>query len=281
MTAVGVTGASGFLGQHVLAELATREVSIVATTRTAANLEVWRERAQIVEMDISQPAPAQLDALARCDVLVHLAWDGLPNYQSRRHVEVELPRQYGFLRAVIERGAPALLAAGTCLEYGLQSGPLSEESVAQPITPYGFAKDSLRRQLEFLGRDRAFALTWARLFYTYGVGQPATSLYPQLTSAVARGDSSFDMSGGEQLRDYLPVGEVARLLVCLALKRLDAGIVNVCSGNPVSVRRLVETWIKDSGRDTALNLGRFSYPEYEPLAFWGTRSKLERLIGQA
>jgi len=52
------------------------------------------------------------------------------------------------------------------------------------------------------------------------------------------------MSGGEQLRDYLSVEEAARYLVSLALNKGDNGIVNICSGKPISIRRMVEGWIR-------------------------------------
>lgn len=276
-----MTGASGFIGRHVLAQLSSRQVDIIAATRTLTKLEEWRDRAEVVELDIAQPSSDQLDVLARCDVLIHLAWDGLPYYQSLSHFEVELPRQYGFLKSLLMRGSPAVLVAGTCLEYGLQSGELPEDALVRPVTPYGFAKDALRQQLEFLGRDHPFALTWARLFYTYGDGQRTSALYPQLAAAASRGDNTFDMSSGEQLRDYLPVEEVARLIVDLALRRANAGVVNVCAGKAIAVRQLVEGWIAENGWKLRLNLGRYPQPDYEPLAFWGARAKLDALVGQA
>lgn len=278
---VAVTGASGFIGRHVLAELVKHEVKIVAATRDARNLDAWRDRVEIVEIDLGQASPEQFDRIACTDVLIHLAWAGLPNYGSRHHFEDELPRQYGFLKNLVERGLPALLVAGTCFEYGMQSGALSENTPAQPSNAYGFAKDSLRRQLEFLSRDHPCAMTWARLFYTYGEGQPATSLYPLLKAAVLRGDTTFDMSGGEQLRDYLPVGELARLIVMLAMRRANAGLVNICAGRPISVRCLVEEWILGNAWSIQLNFGKCPYPDYEPMAFWGERRRLDCLLDQS
>ena len=103
----------------------------------------------------------------------------------------------------------------------------------------------------------------------YGDGQPATSLFPMLKAAVDAGNKEFPMSGGEQLRDYLPVREVAYRLVDLALNPGDLGPINVCSGKPVSVRRLVETWIEQNGWNIAPKYGALPYPDYEPMAFWG------------
>ena len=105
-------------------------------------------------------------------------------------------------------------------------------------------------------------------------------MLPQLERAVRNGDDEFDMSGGEQLRDYLPVAEVARSIVALARKKADIGVVNVSSGKPISVRRLVEERIQEKNWNIKLNLGRCPYPDYEPLAFWGNRGKLDDFLAQ-
>ena len=130
--------------------------------------------------------------------------------------------------------------------------------------------------MEFLKTVLPFALTWARLFYLYGNGQPKGSLYPQLRDAALRGDPVFNMSGGEQLRDYLPVSEVARQIVCLAMAQHNFGAINVCSGKPISIRRLVEQWINDNEWKIGLNLSHYPYQDYEPMAFWGDASRVNR-----
>lgn len=266
---VALTGASGFIGRHVLTELLRHGIEVVAVTRDAARLHGLNKTVQIIEMDIARPAPDSFEKMGRPDVLIHLAWDGLPNYKSLHHFETELPAQYHFLKNMVEAGLPALLATGTCFEYGMQSGPLSEDMQTKPNNPYGYAKDALRQQLELLKSAKPFNLTWARLFYMYGEGQPATSLYPKLKDAVLRGDKVFNMSGGEQLRDYLPVEEVARQIVRLAMEQRDIGAVNICSGKPISVRRLVEQWLGENNWEIELNFGYYPYPDYEPMAFWG------------
>lgn len=274
---IAVTGASGFIGRHVLAELKKHSVDIVAITRDAARLPALANTASVVEMDISLPSPDCFERLGKPDVLIHLAWDGLPNYKSLHHFETELPRQHQFLKSMVESGLQSVLVTGTCFEYGMQSGALSSVMATKPANPYGYAKDALRQQLGYLKSTKPFNLTWGRLFYMYGEGQPGTSLYPKLKEAVSRGDKIFNMSGGEQLRDYLSVEKVAHQIVQLALAQRDMGAVNICSGKPISVRKLVEQWILENNWNIELNLGYYPYPDYEPMAFWGDTSRIDNV----
>ena len=278
LPAVGVTGASGFVGRAVLHALVKLGADVVAVTRDRRRLADFEGQVRIVEGDIADRGSELCDALSDQDVLLHLAWDGLPNYRSLHHFETELPKHYVFLKELISRGLKSVLVAGTCFEYGMQDGELSETLNSIPNNPYGYAKDLLRKQLEFLQAQRPFNLTWARLFYMYGNGQSQKSIFSLLSAAVERMDQYFDMSGGEQIRDYLRIDEIASYLVELSCLQINSEIVNVCSGVPRSIRGIVEGWLTENKWRIELRLGRFPYPDYEPFAFWGNAQKLHSLL---
>ncbi len=275
---VAVSGASGFVGRHVVAALERAGIEPILWLRPSAPPSTSRHR--VARIDVADPPAQALELLGRPDALIHLAWGGLPNYQSLHHFERELPAHYALLKRLVEEGLSTLVGAGTCFEYGMQSGPLAETLAAAPANPYALAKDALRRQLQALQRERPFALTWARLFYLHGEGQAESALWPQLRRAVESGAASFPMSGGEQLRDYLPAEQAADHLVALARQGREHGIVNVCSGRPVSVRSLVEGWVAANAWSIGLDLGRYPYPDHEPMAFWGDAAKLARCLQQ-
>ena len=87
------------------------------------------------------------------------------------------------------------------------------------------------------------------------------------------------MSSGEQLRDYLPVKKMAEYISKIALQDKILGKINCCSGKPISIRKLVEDYIEKANAKVKLNLGFYSLPPYEPLAFWGDDSKLKKITG--
>ncbi len=271
---IAVIGANGFIGRHVLAELKRRSIDFVPVDLCPPN-EGSLSSTPWIQLDIHQPPEKAFDVIGRPDACIHLAWGGLPNYKSLHHFEKELPGQYRFLSALVRGGLSSLVVSGTCFEYGMKTGALREDLVCQPSNPYGFAKDTLRRQLQFLRENTPFALSWARLFYVYGEGQSSKSLWPLLKQAAERGDAVFPMSGGEQVRDYLPIETVTEHLVSFALAKADIGIVNICSGKPIRVRELVEEWIAENGWKIALDLGHYPYPDYEPMEFWGDNAKFK------
>ncbi len=271
-----VTGATGFIGNYVVEELLKYEHKIIATSIKHSQQIYfnWIEKVDYIQADLNEDEKNWFAFFNEPDQIIHLAWEGLPNYNELFHIERNLPRNCCFLKNIIQNGLKGVVVIGTCFEYGMQSGALSEDMETKPDNPYALAKDTLRNFLEQLQKKIDFELKWVRLFYMYGKGQSPNSILSQLDKALQNGETSFNMSGGEQLRDYLPVEKVAEHIVKIAMQSKVKGIINCCSGRPISIRRLVENYMAKKQKNIQLNLGYYPYPDYEPMAFWGDNRKL-------
>ncbi len=275
-----VTGATGFIGNYVVEELLKNNFDIIATSilpEKAIHFS-WLKEVNYVQADLNISREDWFSFFGKPDLLIHLAWEGLPNYKESFHLERNLPSNRIFLKSMIEGGLKRVVVIGTCLEYGMQNGALREDLETKPDNSYALAKDNLRKFLEKLQETIVFDLKWIRLFYIYGRGQRPDSLLSQLDAALERKEKVFNMSGGEQLRDYLPIEKVAEYIVRISTQDKVSGIINCCSGKPISIRELVENYLAERNKSIELKLGYYPYPDYEPMAFWGCDQKLQNAL---
>lgn len=282
MTKVLVTGATGFIGNYVVRSLLDRGFPVIASSsgqEKAAGMD-WYDKVEYRAFRFADfdPSVDYFSYFNKPDLMIHLAWEGLPNYKEEFHLTRNLPEQLAFLSNLLANGLKDLTVTGTCFEYGMQEGCLREDMECFPDNPYAKAKDLLRKELEKLCGKYGTHFKWIRLFYMYGKGQSPKSLISQLDKALDEGADSFNMSGGEQVRDFLPVETVAANIVKIALQNKVEGTVNCCSGVPVTVREFVEDYLQSRNKFIRLNFGFYPYADYEPMSFWGDNAKLNSIL---
>ena len=274
---IAITGATGFIGRHVRNAFAKTEHDVVLVVRDAQKVGRIFAREEIVLAELSQIENDWFELLGKPDAVLHMAWGGLPNYMDNYHVDVELPMQARFLTAIVNSGLKKLVVTGTCYEYGLSSGALSENQETNPNTPYGVAKDNLRRELFDLQSVKNFDLTWARIFYPYGEGQSEKSLYTQLRDAILH-NQDFLMGNGQQVLDFIQVEKAVNALLLFVTTNNCLGIVNVGSGKPQSVSDFVKDQIQNFQSEIIPRLGSIPDRDFEPVSFWSNNSRLDSIV---
>ena len=270
-----VTGATGFVGQHLIPLLIKKKFNVVAIVRDkskAANFK-WVNKVKLVSLDYHKKPIKFKPEKGSC--LIHLAWQGLPNYTSSFHIKENLPKNYAFIKNMILLGVSKVLISGTCFEYGFQKGALSTNKLPAPNNSYAIAKNKLRQRLNNFQKKHPFILQWTRLFYLYGKGQNKTSILAQLDKSIKNNETVFNMTKGDQLRDYLPIELAVKKILSIFILN-NSGIFNICSGKPISIKKIVQNRIKEKKSNIKLNLGYYRYPNHEPMAFWGSIKKNDR-----
>jgi len=282
MKKILITGATGFIGKYVIKQLLSSGHEIITTARKnteeAVSCLPELKNTRYIQKDLNDREENYYSFFNEPDIVIHTSWEGLPNYDALFHIERNLPANYYFIKNIISNGLKDITITGTCLEYGLLEGCLSENANTQPCTNYGLAKETLRKFVESLQNNYTFAYKWLRIFYPYGQGQHKKSLWGQMQDAISTNAKVFNMSPGDQLRDFFPVEKAAEYIVSAALQNEITGIINCCSGKPVSVRQFAEKFFEQRGYPIKLNLGYYPYLKHEPFAFWGDNDKLFRIV---
>ncbi len=279
---VFLTGASGFIGSHVARVLLDAGCDVTALVRPTTDL--WRlsgvaERISFVTADLSETASIgkHLDRI-RPDACIHCAWYAEPGKYLNSNENIgSLTGSLGLLEELIRVGCRQIVLVGTCFEYRMHGGLLSETDPAGPETIYAAAKLSFNMMAQHLAKPAGVRLAWARLFYQFGPYEDERRVVPAVIKTLLRGET-FPASPGEQIRDYLHVRDVASALWALVDRQVE-GIVNIASGNGVTMRRLMETIGTLLGRLELIRFGAVPYRTWEPMSIYGNNRRLTEEAG--
>lgn len=254
MKRVLVTGGSGLIGWPAVLALVGRGWEVHAVAR--------RQRASVGglrwhHLDLLAPeAAARLVDQVRPSHLLHLAWctDSPAHLSSSAN---ERWREAGseLVQAFASAGGQRAVLAGSCVEYDWSRDRdlLSEsETPIVPAFEYGRAKDALRREVEEIAAATGLSMAWGRLFFIYGPGDRPSRLVSGLSRSLLAGEP-IPLSDGMNVRDFLFSADASEALIALLTSDVE-GAVNIASGEPVSIRELVELLAAEAGRPDLLRL---------------------------
>jgi len=268
-----VTGASGFIGRHLVAQaaIAGHEVCVIARRGAPP-----RDAASVRSITMDWADPVEITSAVRSaapDAIVHLAWYAQPDdyLVSVENVE-SLKTTLTFARAVLAGGCRRMVGVGSCVEYANLPRARSEDDPVDPQSLYARCKHAAHLVLDELFAREDARLAWARLFHMHGPGERPTRLIPAVAAALRAGQP-FALSPGEQVRDHLDVRDVASALLHLASCDLT-GPVNVCSGKPVTLRHVLQTVGRELGKVELLDFGGRPYSPTEIMNLAGNPARL-------
>lgn len=258
-----ISGSTGYIGKELVKQLKEKEYLIKCLVRNKLSADTGNINFIKHSLEDGFPEVEIFDNTA----LIHLAWNNVKETNNEDHLSKELDIQFRFLQEAVLNGVNTLIVAGSCYEYGLVYGPIDVNHPTRPTTKYGMAKKLLYERLKNFQSEKKFKLLWLRIFYIYGNDDLSGNLVSQFDKAISNGDKTFAMSLGEQLLDFSHISDVAKKII--KLTNFEDGIYNICSGSPISVRRLIEKRKEEKKSNIKLDLGKFTYRNDESIAFWG------------
>jgi nucleoside-diphosphate-sugar epimerase len=273
---VVILGASGFVGQYVVHALNGKGLRTVAVPREA------------LVHDLA-------DAISGAEVVVNLAAAGVSpkvaTADELQQVNAALPAR--LVEVMATNDVPYLVMAGTAAEYGSSADRYER---IPPDAPLGPMSDYARSKVEgfeaLVGASLRSGVTvdYLRVFNAFGPGQSRSALWPALEHAARSGDD-FPLSSGRQVRDFIPVEEVADEFARTVLARIASGpraaesgslhVRNIGTGQGVSVREFATRWWEHWGGRGELVFGALEDRTTEPQRLVADATRVHRITNDA
>lgn len=274
-----LTGATGFIGRHVLAALGTEHEVIALTTRDSVASPF--PHVSFVQGNLLREGEAErLFRGFPADTLLHLAWHVPPGafWNSPSNMDW-LAASLSLARAFVEHGGTRMVFAGSGAEYDWNSPmPLTEGlSPLKPRSFYGVCKNGLRQVVEAYAASAGVSCLWCRIFWPYGPGEASEKFLSDILGALRRGEAAV-CRGANLKRDYLHVEDVAHALAMAAQSPLT-GALNIGQGEAVSLGRMARLAAAAAGRPDLLKLESAEISEAAPELIAASTERLSRELG--
>ena len=245
MKTILVTGAAGYIGRHVVKNALDRGYRVIAAD---FNFKGVDERAEFCDVPLFGGDADLYRKLGSPDVCIHLAWRDGFRHNSAAHMK-DLSSHVTFLNTLIDGGLKDLSVMGT-----------------------------MHQSMMLTLADSPCKLHWLRAYYITGDEVHGSSIFAKITQAEQDGKKTFPFTSGSNLYDFIDVDELANMIVAASVQEEINGIINVCTGKPMSLADRVEQFLRDKNYKIKLDYGAFPDRPYDSPGTWGDPTKINRIL---
>lgn len=272
-----VTGAAGFTGRYLCAELEQHGWEVWGVGATAVPDQARFIQADLLDPTALQAAVEQIDA----DAVFHLAAVAFVGHGSPAdfyRVNVEGTRNLLQALAGLARPPQSVLLASSANVYGnAAQGRLPETTPYHPANDYAVSKAAMEMMAR-LWSDR-LPLVLVRPFNYTGVGQSINFLVPKIVDHFQRRAACMELGNLQVWRDFSDVRDVVRAYRQLAEVCPAGETVNICSGRAHSLMEVLQMAGDITGHQLEVKVNPAFVRANEVETLYGDSTRLAQLLG--
>jgi UDP-glucose 4-epimerase len=265
-----LTGSSGVLGFHVLAQLAARgEKEILTLARAERDIvapDSFRHR--VIDFKNREQLTAVFQSF-RPTCVIHCAGSSMifPSVEWFDLVRFNVDATLALFEQAAALPGCHFIHVSTGLAYRETGRPLSELDALENIHPYGASKAAADLLLRSAAHEFGAPLTLFRPFSFTGLNDNRTRLFPSILRAASE-DRPAELSPGDQVRDFCSARDIAHGIVRAVDRPPPPGspsVINLGSGQSVALRKTIERVVQALQIPVTLQFGAKGYGPTEPM----------------
>lgn len=285
---VFLTGATGFIGSLLLRRLIKEGCEVHISVRR--NSSLWR-----IE-DIKEDCLCHITDLTdldgvksligkiKPDIIFHLAAYGVDYRQQNIYqaIDININASINLFESFLEYKGFRFVHTGSCFEYGHKNTAISEDDLPDPTSVYGITKAASVQLLSLMSKQAQQGnLVILRPFGVFGELEGSHKFFSQLIDKLSR-RLSVQMTKGEQIRDYVYVGDLidAYIIAVVVPLKNRVEIINIGSGKGVPLKEIALSIAKQTGIDEdLLQFGALPYRPDEMMYLVADNKKAKAVLG--
>lgn len=272
MKRVLITGANGFIGARLLSRLIGLGYEPAIIVRDSSNLKRighLLDKTRVFHGDVRDAAGiTAIMAEFAPEAVIHLV-----TYYAVEHTTPEIrvmldtnvTGTVNLLEAARLNHVRLFVNTSTCAVYEQKDLPVSEQAKISPQNLYAVTKLQAEEACRFYANNYGVDAITLRLFPPYGPGDNERRLIPYLIKTFAAG-SSPQLTTGKQKWDFVYVDDIVEAFVAVLARhpfREHYDVINIGTGDPVSVRDMVLLIMQTMGKDLPLAWGAVPHRKNE------------------
>jgi nucleoside-diphosphate-sugar epimerase len=278
-----VTGATSFIGAHLIKKLVEEGWKVYAVVRKKNTKEkLLPDSKQIVIIRLNMEEYGRLEEKIKepCDVYVSLAWDGTRGKERLDAKKQEENYKYSMeaLKAVKNIGCKLVISAGSQAEYGLMQNKINEDAVCRPNTEYGIWKLNYYKDGMDYAKQHDMAFKEPRFFSLYGEDDDERTMILSILTNMIK-NMPCKMTQCVQLWDFLYIDDAIDGIIRLINIPCEDGVYNFGSGDIRPLKEFVMEMYQIADSKSQLLFGAISYPDTGMVNVCPDISKLQTQTG--
>ena len=277
-----VIGGTGFIGYHLLKKAKKINWKITSLSLKIPKIKRKINGINYITADISKIMTLKRKLRHNYTHIVNAGGYGLSEYLKMRDGKKKLfVSHFLGLKNLLEilklKHVKQFIQIGTADEYGNINSPQKESDIGKPINFYGDVKLLCTNYLMYLNKSIGLPVVILRFFLTYGPEQGKNRVIRQTIDACLK-NKTLKVSKGEARRDFCYIDDaVQSILLSLKSKKASGKILNVGSGKPIKVKKVINL-VKSKIKSGKIKFGSRKYRPGEVMSQYPDLTKIKKTI---